>query len=211
MAKHKPPFCGGKLHQGEGTCTQPPGWGTSHPGHGRCKLHGGSTPASVKAAEHAMAEEAATMLGLPVVTTAEAALQDELDLANGRCRWLAVKIASLAEEEIVFGDLSATRTARTGGDGPSVEERTTRSAGLSVWVQLEHQERRHRAEVAKAMLAANVAVRQVELAEAQGQLLARMVARALDDAGLAPADRERVVLALPAAIHALDPGRNGAA
>lgn len=36
--------CGGKKRQGEGTCTQAAGWGTSHAGTGRCKLHGGSTP-----------------------------------------------------------------------------------------------------------------------------------------------------------------------
>lgn len=37
-------FCGGKRRQGMGTCTQAAGWGTSHPGQGRCKLHGGSNP-----------------------------------------------------------------------------------------------------------------------------------------------------------------------
>ena len=35
------PKCGGKLHRREGFCTQPAGWGTDHPGEGRCKLHGG--------------------------------------------------------------------------------------------------------------------------------------------------------------------------
>lgn len=44
VAKRKGPFCGGKLHQGDGTCTQPPGWGTDHAGGGRCKLHGGCAP-----------------------------------------------------------------------------------------------------------------------------------------------------------------------
>ena len=36
--------CGGKKRQGEGFCGQAAGHGTSHPGVGRCKLHGGSTP-----------------------------------------------------------------------------------------------------------------------------------------------------------------------
>src|SRR5262245_19792697 len=35
--------CGAKKRQSEGTCTRPAGWGTDHAGHGRCKLHGGST------------------------------------------------------------------------------------------------------------------------------------------------------------------------
>jgi hypothetical protein len=28
-------------------CTRPAGWGTPHPGEGRCKLHGGSTPTGI--------------------------------------------------------------------------------------------------------------------------------------------------------------------
>lgn len=35
-------YCGAKKRQGEGTCKRPAGWGTEHPGTGRCKLHGGN-------------------------------------------------------------------------------------------------------------------------------------------------------------------------
>lgn len=35
------PTCNARKRQGEGLCTRPAGWGTNHPGHGRCKLHGG--------------------------------------------------------------------------------------------------------------------------------------------------------------------------
>lgn len=38
------PICGGKRRQQEGVCTRPAGWGTDHPGQGRCKLHGGANP-----------------------------------------------------------------------------------------------------------------------------------------------------------------------
>ena len=37
------PICGATKHQGGGPCTQKAGWGTDHPGEGRCKLHGGSS------------------------------------------------------------------------------------------------------------------------------------------------------------------------
>lgn len=40
---HDGPKCGAKK-RGGGTCTQVAGWGTDHPGQGRCKLHGGKTP-----------------------------------------------------------------------------------------------------------------------------------------------------------------------
>ena len=38
------PICGAQKRQGEGVCTRPAGWGTDHPGEGRCKLHGGKNP-----------------------------------------------------------------------------------------------------------------------------------------------------------------------
>lgn len=40
------PTCGAKTHQetSKEFCTLSAGWGTDHPGIGRCKLHGGSTP-----------------------------------------------------------------------------------------------------------------------------------------------------------------------
>lgn len=50
-------FCGGPLKQREGTCTRPAGWGTPHPGIGRCKLHGGSTSSHVKHAQQQQAQE----------------------------------------------------------------------------------------------------------------------------------------------------------
>lgn len=56
------PRCGGRKRQGDGTCTQAAGWGTSHPGTGRCKLHGGSTPTQTIAAERAQAETEARRL-----------------------------------------------------------------------------------------------------------------------------------------------------
>ena len=41
------PLCSARKRQprypGE-TCARPAGWGTGHPGFGRCKLHGGATP-----------------------------------------------------------------------------------------------------------------------------------------------------------------------
>jgi hypothetical protein len=54
---HDARYCGGKKRQGEGTCTQPAGWGTPHPGAGRCKLHGGCAPSGVKAGEAALVEK----------------------------------------------------------------------------------------------------------------------------------------------------------
>jgi len=41
-------YCGARTRTesngSDGTCTQRAGWGTDHPGIGRCKLHGGASP-----------------------------------------------------------------------------------------------------------------------------------------------------------------------
>lgn len=51
--------CGAKKkHGAEGGCRLPKGWGTSHPGIGSCKLHGGCMPNHVAAAERIIAERA---------------------------------------------------------------------------------------------------------------------------------------------------------
>ncbi len=36
--------CNSRTKQGDGYCERPAGWGTTHAGSGRCKLHSGSTP-----------------------------------------------------------------------------------------------------------------------------------------------------------------------
>jgi hypothetical protein len=45
--------CGAKKTNGSGLCGHAAGWGTDHPGFGRCKLHGGSVPNGIKAASEA--------------------------------------------------------------------------------------------------------------------------------------------------------------
>jgi P27 family predicted phage terminase small subunit len=67
--------CGGKKKQSEGTCTQAAGWGTPHPGTGRCKLHGGCAPSSVTAGVTAQAEKLLYQRDAPPVTNPLEALQ----------------------------------------------------------------------------------------------------------------------------------------
>jgi hypothetical protein len=67
MAKFKGPYCGGKLHKRDGTCTRPAGWGTEHQGFGRCKLHGGNAPSGrIAGAEQQARAELARLDVAPV-------------------------------------------------------------------------------------------------------------------------------------------------
>ncbi len=141
------------------------------------------------------------MLGLPVETTPGRALQEELNRTNGHVVWLEAKVASLTEDDVIFGDLAATRTTRTGDSGRGVEEKTVRAAGVAVWVELLQRERRHLVEVARVMAAAGIASRYVSLAEEQGMQLKRVLDRVLERAELQPADRRRVITLLPGALR----------
>ena len=56
-------LCGAAKRQGGGHCRKPAGWGTSHPGRGRCRLHGGATRSqSKRAADEEIEARASAML-----------------------------------------------------------------------------------------------------------------------------------------------------
>lgn len=61
-SKSERKLCGAKRRNGEGTCRLIAGHGTTHPGYGRCKYHGGNTPSSREAA----ANEAAAALDVHI-------------------------------------------------------------------------------------------------------------------------------------------------
>lgn len=108
---HDSGLCGAKRQQGEGTCRRPAGWGTPHPGSGRCKLHGGSTPNHVTAAQveeaRRTADEALKLLGREGVAPVTNPLEALADLAG---EILATKdifrdrVAQLQEEAWRYSD-----------------------------------------------------------------------------------------------------------
>lgn len=55
---------GGASKRGK-PCGRPAGWGTKHPGTGRCKLHFGNTDAENRKAQTVQAEQACETLGIP--------------------------------------------------------------------------------------------------------------------------------------------------
>lgn len=75
-------ICGGKLRKRDGECKRPAGWGTSHPGSGKCKLHGGSTPSGTQAAIKARVTEMAKLTdGVPI--TPDEFLEQAIRIQNG--------------------------------------------------------------------------------------------------------------------------------
>lgn len=90
--------CGAHARQSGAPCKRPAGWGTEHPGMGRCKLHGGNTPNHRKAVQRQQIAVEVSRLGLSVETTPTAALQDALNRAQADVIALGAKVALLDPE-----------------------------------------------------------------------------------------------------------------
>lgn len=81
-----------------GKCQMAAGWGTNHPGTGRCKLHGGSTPNQVKSAAK---EEYRKLLGTPIEVNPYEAILNCIKIRAGEVQWLSESMAELDETQFV--------------------------------------------------------------------------------------------------------------
>jgi hypothetical protein len=181
------------LHDAEGNelCTRPAGWGTDHPGHGPCKLHGGNTTSHVTAGVVAMAESAVKTFGLSREIDPRDALLEEVYRTAGAVDWLAKQVQALDTASVVWG-----RTEET-------DEGVKHKAAPNVWVQLYQQERAHLVRVAKEAIAAGIEERKVRLAEQQGAMLASVIKAVLADLDLTADQQARVPEVVPRHLRAV--------
>ena len=192
--------CGGRTRSGR-PCKLPAGHGTDHPGIGRCDHHGGATPTHQVHARRVAAERAVAVFGLPVVTTPEQALVDEVNRANGHVQWLAARVAELDPAELVWGERK--RTTREASDGER-EVTAEFGAGINTWVVLYAQERRHLAEVAKAAITCAAETVLADSARQLGQRMADVLDRAFAAAGMGWEQRDLVLGRFAAELGALE-------
>jgi hypothetical protein len=172
--------CGGPRKHGAGPCTQTAGWGTDHPGTGRCKLHGGATYSHRRNAEQQRAQAAVVTFGLRRDVGPEEALLEEVQWTAGHVEWLRRQVQDLDPAGLSWG-LSEERSGgvppAVPGDGPAGEAATeseparTYKAGEPVIVKLYREERRHLVDVCRAAASVGVSERLVRLREREGQLL----------------------------------------
>lgn len=150
-------LCGAKKRQG-GKCTLAAGWGTPHPGTGKCKLHGGSVPNHIKAAAK---DEYRKLLGVPMEINPLDALIWCIKIRAGEIQWLSTKMAELDSKDWIEDTM------------------------IGKQFHLYARERQHAmndlARYSQMAISLGIADRAVRLAETYGELLARYTRGLLDD------------------------------
>jgi hypothetical protein len=140
-----------------------------------CRMHGGSAPQSLAAAEARRAERDVLVsletFGVPVATDPHTALLEELYRSNGVVLWLGAVVAELDVKDVTWGE----SRVKVGGE----DHGTTSEAGVNLWVKLWTEQRKHLVDVAAACARAGIEERRVRLAEEQGRLLAGVITRIL--------------------------------
>jgi hypothetical protein len=98
--RDKHPLCGANKRSG-GICRAFAGQGTDHPGTGRCKFHGGSTPNGKKNAVAIEAKAAMVTMGTPLDgLLPHDALLGLLRATAGHVGWVWVQIGELSKAEL---------------------------------------------------------------------------------------------------------------
>lgn len=160
--------CGAKNRQG-GPCQRPAGWGTPSK-VGRCKLHGGATPAGRKHAQRLELEQSCQTLGIPVQTSPAEALLGEIRETAGNVEYYRALVQELQSHP----GTDETGEERSAIYGPTFHQSgvPTGEAKPHVLVQLYNDERKHLAATTVAALRVGIAQQQVELASRQAELIA---------------------------------------
>jgi hypothetical protein len=186
--------CGGNKKDGS-KCTQAAGFGTDHPGYGKCKFHLGQTPAVRTAAAREMAQELMAFYGQPIDTNPIDALLEEVSRTAGHVAWLGKRISQFnvpLELEELDPETKASKVV-TAAMPPEIEG----------WLRIYLSERAHLVRTAKAALDAGVNERLVQIAEHQGAKLADAIETILAALNLTAAQQRLVPAVVPSVLRQL--------
>lgn len=187
MSARKTPKCGATKKNGE-PCGMDAGWGTDHPGHGTCKLHGGSTPDAIL---HA-AKEQAIVMGVAVDVEPHEALLQCIRITAGEVMYCQQRIAELQPEEAVGHPTEIIRRqGSTGENGRvDVEEVREKVPMMNIWIRARAASIDRLAKYSKMALDAGVNERRVRMAEGMASELAPIIKAIFDELELTERQRE---------------------
>lgn len=172
-------------------CERPAGYGTDHPGLGRCNLHGGNLPAHIK---HQANAELSLLVEEPVHMDPNEALLWCVSLAAQDVRWINFQIASIEEHEHIVAPVKeATET----GESPQGEVdktiTTKEPARLHFLIKERFSAEERLARYSKMALDAGVAERLVKMAEQMAGLIAPLLNEVLEHFNIDPSEARPVI------------------
>jgi hypothetical protein len=211
------PVCGAKKANSDEICANAKGFGTEHPGYGRCKFHGGShTNGNIAALKEKLKRER-PIYGGPLNIGPHEAILMEVQHTAGHVAWLRNMIQQLGSDpqydddrQLPAGAVDLDPEDEDAPLWPEAGDQTKdRAIGYrrtlvgmdakgflapSVWVQMYESERKHLVNVCKAAVSMGVAERQVRIAEEQGQMIASVVMNIYNDPDLGLTADQRNIL-----------------
>lgn len=179
-------LCGASKKSG-GTCTKTNGWGTKHPGVGRCKWHGGASPQAEVTGVVQLARREAVVMGAPLENlTPEVALLECIRIAGGEVAYASEQIAELDPDEAV-GPVTTTRPLKweKGAESPTERVFEEGPPALHIWIEVRAKAMDRLVKYSEVAIKAGLEERRVRVAEAQGHLMAEAVKGILVDLGVA--------------------------
>ena len=159
-------------YEGE-TCKRPAGWGTIHPGTGKCKLHGGSTRTHAHFAEVETAKMAVNLYGGRRDVHPARALLELVQSKAREVEYWRWRVAQIPEEDLTFG----LTVVKTGG----MDSGSTSEAKPHIALVMLRQAEQDLASYASASLKAGVDAALVEVAQVQAAALIRVLERLTSD------------------------------
>lgn len=172
------PFCGGEKRNGD-PCLREAGWGTDHPGTGKCKHHGGATTSGKDAATKELVASMAT----PIPVTPGQAIQAVLNLAAGQLAYCTAMAGGLTEEQMF--------------------EMTDAGAVPNRWVRLQLSIMDRIKQYSRAAADMGIEERQMQLAEQQTRMISTLLERVMDQLELTKKQRKEVGPAIRQQLPAL--------
>lgn len=182
------PKCTSKSKQSGKRCKRDPAIGLD-----KCAIHCGLSKAerdeiAARFLASQQARKAVETYGLPLDVSPVEALLDEVRYTAGHVAWLRGKVRELEADDLVWGKTEEAEKGATEFPGTDI----TYAAKANVWLELYYRERKHLVDVTKAAISAGIEERRVQLAEAQGQLVAEIFRRVFARLDLTPEQSARV-------------------
>jgi hypothetical protein len=202
--KHPMAVCGAKLRKRDKTCQQVAGWGTGHPGVGRCRLHGGSSPQAEVAGQVEIARTDFRAIGQRLPSHPAEALLEMLSAAHAEFRYWQDEVTKL--DSLVGQPLSTVEKSGSDGDnsGFHVYEERRAAHDAHIALKLMHEAQDRTAHLSALALKANIEEKRLRLAMTQAEDLASIMRQLVEELGHSaddPATRQimRRVLTAPIA------------